>query len=350
MDYDAPLLSSTRVSVYQPVVNSKKEVLWIIQIIDRLNPKGSVITPTGDDFLVLDFLSLRLLKLHQEESRIDEMIKRILTESTRSLLIERQVMPLLETVQLTVTRIVGCESLQILFADADTKNLFQLTEAGGEAGPTSGVNLGQVRRVEIAVADAGIAGAAYTSKRSVNVAVAKEHPGFNREMDGEFANGAVIAVPLLSSKGHVSLVAIARQKRNGVMFTDSDEIILEALSRVSQGALANAQSHERNIQEIQKALNNHKYYTALLAVAQELSAVLDTDTLVRKIMSKAQSFIGADRCSLFLVDHVRGGIWSMLAHGTNERIYVPIGAGIAGTVVATGETLNIPDAYNDPRF
>jgi GAF domain-containing protein len=134
------------------------------------------------------------------------------------------------------------------------------------------------------------------------------------------------------------------------MFTDSDEIILEALSRVSQGALANAQSHERNIQEIQKALNNHKYYTALLAVAQELSAVLDTDTLVRKIMTKAQSFIGADRCSLFLVDHVRGGIWSMVAHGTNDRIYVPIGAGIAGTVVATGETLNIPDAYKDPRF
>jgi GAF domain-containing protein len=350
MDHDGPLLSNARVSVYQPVVNSKKEVLWIIQIIDRLSPKGSVITPTGDDFLVLDFLALRLLKLYQEESRIDEMVKRILTESTRSLLIERQVMPLLETVQLTVTRIVGCESLQILFADAETRNLFQLTEAGAEAGQTSGVNLGQVRRVEIAVADAGIAGAAYTSKRSVNVAVAKEHPGFNREMDGEFGNGAVIAVPLLSSKGHVSLVAIARQKRNGVMFTDSDEIILEALSRVSQGALANAQSHERNIQEIQKALNNHKYYTALLAVAQELSAVLDTDTLVRKIMTKAQSFISADRCSLFLVDHVRGSIWSMLAHGTNERIYVPIGAGIAGTVVATGETLNIPDAYNDPRF
>jgi hypothetical protein len=87
MDYDAPLVANPRVSIYQLVVNSKKDVLWIIQIVDRLNPKGSVVTPTGDDFLVLDFLSLTLLKLYQEKSRIDEMIKRILRESTRSLLI-----------------------------------------------------------------------------------------------------------------------------------------------------------------------------------------------------------------------------------------------------------------------
>ena len=29
---------------------------------------------------------------------------------------------------------------------------------------------------------------------------------------------------------------------------------------------------------------------------------------------------------------------------------MPIGQGIAGTVAATGETINIVDAYSDPRF
>lgn len=350
IDYDGPTLSNARVVLYQPVVNNKKEVLWIIQIVDRLNAKGTVSTPTGDDYLILDFLALSLLKLHQEESRIDEMIKRILTESTRSLLTERQVMPLLETVQLTVTRIVGCESLQIFFSEQGSENLFQLKEAATPDSNNPEVNLSQVVRQDIHITNAGIAGIAYKTKKVVNVAVAKEHKDYNEKIDGEYSNGALIAVPLLTSKGQVSLVAVARQKRNGMMFTDSDEIILEALSRVSQGALSNAQSHERNIAEIQKALNNHKYYTALLAVAQELSAVLDTDTLVRKIMTKAQSFIGADRCSLFLVDKVRGGLWSMVAHGATDRIHVPQGEGIAGHVVSTGETLNIPDAYNDPRF
>ncbi|EAY10267.1 GAF domain containing protein [Trichomonas vaginalis G3] len=348
LDYDGPVISNARVVLYQPVVNTKKEVLWVIQIVDRLSPKGTVVTPSGDDYLILDFLSLSLLRIYQDESRIDEMIKRILTESTRSLLTERQVMPLLETVQLTVTHLVGCESLQIFFADQQKGNLFQLCEGKQQSG--SEVNISAITRNDIAVDQAGIAGVAYTQKKTVNVAVANEHPDFNRDIDGEYPNGPCLAVPLLGSKGTVSLVAVARQKKNGLMFTGSDEIILEALSRVSQGALANAQSHERNISEIQLALNNHKYYTALLAVAQELSAVLDTDTLVRKIMTKAQSFIGADRCSLFLVDKERGGLWSMVAHGTSERIHIAEGYGIAGHVAKTGETINIPDAYNDPRF
>ncbi len=32
------------------------------------------------------------------------------------------------------------------------------------------------------------------------------------------------------------------------------------------------------------------------------------------------------------------------------EICLPLGAGIAGTVAVTGEPINIPDAYADPRF
>ena len=32
------------------------------------------------------------------------------------------------------------------------------------------------------------------------------------------------------------------------------------------------------------------------------------------------------------------------------NIRVPKKAGIAGSVATTGETINIPDAYSDPRF
>lgn len=343
INYDAPLISNARVSLYQPVIDDKGEAIWIIQIIDRLNSKGNIITPSDEDFLILDFLSTSLIKLFKEERHIDEMIKQILTESTKSLLIERQVLPLLETVQQTVTRIVECESLQIFFTDPTNNTIFQLKEGTSNRMTT-------LNRDNLKIEEAGIAGVAYKTKRVVNVSVAKEHEAYNPTIDGQFPSGAVIAVPLLSSKGGVSLIAVARQKKKGMMFTESDEIILEALSRISQGALTNAQSHERNIAEIDKARTNHKYYTALLTVAQELSAVLDTDTLVRKIMTKAQSFIGADRCSLFLVDKVRGGLWSMVAHGATGKIHIPEGQGVAGHVAATGETLNIPDAYSDPRF
>ena len=350
-EYDGPFCATAQVVLYQPVMNNKKEVMWVIQMVDRLDASGSVIAPTSDDCLVIDFLALCLQRLLQEGSKNDEMIKKVLTESTKSMLTERQVMPLMETVQLTVTRIVGCEALQIFFADKKNECLFQLKEAANTGGDSaSEVALSSVTRLDMTIDNAGIAGVAYKTKRTINIGIAKEHPGYNAATDGEYPNGSLLAVPLVSSKGVVSLVAVARQKRSGMMFTSSDEVILEALSRVSSGVLSNAQSHERNIAEIKKALSNHKYYTALLAVAQELSSVLDTNTLVRKVMTKAQTFIGADRCSLFIVDKIRGGLWSMVAHGATDRIHIPEGEGIAGYVAQSGETLNIPDAYQYPKF
>src|SRR5205823_228952 len=59
----------------------------------------------------------------------------------------------------------------------------------------------------------------------------------------------------------------------------------------------------------------------------------------------------ADRASLFLLDATRGDLWTRVAEGDQMReIRLPLGQGIAGHVAATGETVNIPDAYQDPRF
>lgn len=52
---------------------------------------------------------------------------------------------------------------------------------------------------------------------------------------------------------------------------------------------------------------------------------------------------------MFFVDRERKQLWSKVALGASE-IRFPIGVGIAGTVAQTGETINIPDAYADPRF
>jgi sigma-B regulation protein RsbU (phosphoserine phosphatase) len=51
------------------------------------------------------------------------------------------------------------------------------------------------------------------------------------------------------------------------------------------------------------------------------------------------------------VDEKREEIWSLIAHGIEQReIRLPLGRGIAGHVAKSGEILNIPDAYSDPRF
>jgi putative methionine-R-sulfoxide reductase with GAF domain len=60
-----------------------------------------------------------------------------------------------------------------------------------------------------------------------------------------------------------------------------------------------------------------------------------------------QAELGADRCSLFLLDHKTK---EMFIQAGDITLRLPIGAGIAGTVAKTGETINIEDAYEDSRF
>jgi len=68
---------------------------------------------------------------------------------------------------------------------------------------------------------------------------------------------------------------------------------------------------------------------------------------------KIGEILRADRVTLFLLDEARGELWSKGARdGRGElfEIRIPRHAGIAGAVMASGESLNVPDAYADPRF
>lgn len=61
---------------------------------------------------------------------------------------------------------------------------------------------------------------------------------------------------------------------------------------------------------------------------------------------------GADRGTLYLIDESKDELWSKVAQGRNNMVEIrlPIGRGLAGYVAKTGETVNIADAYKDPRF
>ena len=51
------------------------------------------------------------------------------------------------------------------------------------------------------------------------------------------------------------------------------------------------------------------------------------------------------------LDKDKNELWSKVALGMDsQEIRFPADKGLAGYVVKTGEPLNIPEAYNDPRF
>lgn len=89
----------------------------------------------------------------------------------------------------------------------------------------------------------------------------------------------------------------------------------------------------------------------LIDAAKSVNSTLDLDKLLDVILETAIKSIGADRGTLYLVDELKSEIWSKALRGSEViEIRLPIGKGLSGYVAKTGETINIPDAYNDSRF
>lgn len=108
-------------------------------------------------------------------------------------------------------------------------------------------------------------------------------------------------------------------------------------------------------------LNEKELFMELI---RDIANELDINMLSHKILVNVSILTNADRCSLFLVRGSRENkvLVSKLFDVTSEstidqsirseedEICVPLGVGIAGHTAATGETINIKDAYSDPRF
>ena len=78
-------------------------------------------------------------------------------------------------------------------------------------------------------------------------------------------------------------------------------------------------------------------------------ASLDIDSVLKVSLERVRDLVAADRASLFIHDKKRKQLWTRLAHGMDE-VRLPSNSGIVGAVCTSGEPLNIPDAYKDPRF
>lgn len=128
--------------------------------------------------------------------------------------------------------------------------------------------------------------------------------------------------------------------------TDEDEhteTVLETTVAISASFLHNATMFD-------DLLTHKRQGDAMLRMARLLSHdALEELTLVNTIMRTARELTHADRCSVFVVSSDRK---TLRAYFENDDTFVemPADVGLAGHVVRSGEVVNIPDAYDDPRF
>ncbi len=105
---------------------------------------------------------------------------------------------------------------------------------------------------------------------------------------------------------------------------------------------------ERNARRFARELKKSEQ---LVEATKSLNSTLDLDKLLDIILEISLKIVDSDRGTVYLVDDAKGELWSRVLKGDEtERIVLPLGKGIAGYVAATGDTLNITDAYLDPRF
>lgn len=149
-----------------------------------------------------------------------------------------------------------------------------------------------------------------------------------------------VAYPLLHDAEAMGVFLVACEKAP----TESRAALFRLQARLLTLALRDTELLESSRQALEKL-------RILVEASKALGSTLDLAELLSRILDVAKGQMGAERGSLFLVDEQAGEIWSLVAHGIEKQeIRLPLGKGISGQVAQTGEIINIPDAYADPRF
>src|SRR6266702_4933387 len=91
-------------------------------------------------------------------------------------------------------------------------------------------------------------------------------------------------------------------------------------------------------------------HAAILAISQKMNSQRELSALLDLIAREAISLLDCDRASIFLLDRETNELWSKVALGSDEILRFDAKLGIAGNTALTGNTINVRDAYSDPRF
>ncbi|MFZ3214856.1 MAG: GAF domain-containing SpoIIE family protein phosphatase [Candidatus Acidiferrales bacterium] len=91
--------------------------------------------------------------------------------------------------------------------------------------------------------------------------------------------------------------------------------------------------------------------STIVEATKRLNSTLDLAELLNIILQLTIRHTAAERGTVFLVDRERNEIWSLVGLGLDQHeIRLPVRRGVAGWVAQKGETVNLEDAYADPRF
>src|SRR5262245_49545827 len=242
--------------------------------------------------------------------------------------------------------------------EADRSTLYLLTEDGSQL--WAKVVQGN-ERVEIRLeVGEGVAGWVAQTREIVNIPDAYADQRFQPAVDlrSGYRTRSILSVPMLGALGGLVGVLQSINKSDGP-FTTADEELLGALASQAAIAIENARLYHSLVtqnQELSRARRDlerrQRELNALYEVEKELSAALDLDDLLSRILAQAITVLGGGAGSIALVEPdgalrfrtVQGPAAPKLIERT-----LPHGTGLLGWSIAHRQPLVVDEPGSDPR-
>lgn len=307
-------------------------VLATLTQLTQLN-RTSVLTSRVKDLSVPEFICL-LDFITAEFQQFLRAIDMINNEALETMLEQ-----VLDAFTLKIGQILQADRTTIFLADSEKGQLWAKVPQ---------FESGNAREIRIPL-NVGIAGHVASTGQSLNIPDAYTHPLFNKEIDERpgYRTKSLLCMPIFySTKEHVVAVVQLLNKAGDVPFDSEDEQRFRDFA-ASIGIIL------ESCQSFYMAARNQRGAAALLKATTYLGQSLDLEATLRYVMEQARDLMQADRSTLFMLSRDTGELWTKVAKAdgkTMMEIRIPDNRGIAGYVASTRQTLNIPDAYKDPRF
>ncbi len=197
-----------------------------------------------------------------------------------------------------------------------------------------------IRNLRIQVGD-GITGAAAASRKPLRVNDVRKDARYLNALD---AVRSELAAPMVARGRVVGVIDIQSTRLNA--FTEQEQGLVELIAGRMAMAIDNARLYRRVVRQ-------NRTLRTLASIAQEFSSILDLDALLRKISEEMRKVIHYDAFSIMLVEPSERVLKDYISIRYHQRVRmesVPLGRGIVGAAVESGQTVLAPDTSRDPRY
>jgi HD-GYP domain-containing protein (c-di-GMP phosphodiesterase class II) len=200
----------------------------------------------------------------------------------------------------------------------------------------------------------GIAGAALRSGQAIFVPDVLNDDRWDRAV-GELSQlrlRTMYCLPLVAESGPVGVVQVFNLPPSAVN-EDAERDLLRLLGDCIVSAIDKTRLLEKSRQLLDERERRARRLRVLGDIQTRLTTTLDRNDLLTLIMDHARDLLGVEATSVWELDEQRGLLVLHVATGAHreqlKEITVPVGQGIIGHVVATGETVLVEDVSQDTR-